>query len=131
MVLADPWHPRRGDDERQHLGLVAQLVVATGLPHVRAHAQFRAEQEPAVPARRGATARQRGGAMENTAPCSRPPAERPRETMRSGAVQPSAATPSELGSRCRFISRIQPEPLGQRIDRRRTHVPRVAGRVRG
>ena len=34
------------------------------------------------------TARQRRGAIENTAPCSRPPAESPRETIRSGAAQP-------------------------------------------
>ena len=36
------------------------------------------------------TARHRSGAMENTAPWSSPPADRPRETIRSGAAQPLA-----------------------------------------
>jgi hypothetical protein len=33
------------------------------------------------------TARHRRGAIENTAPCSRPPADRPRETILSEAAQ--------------------------------------------
>ena len=53
------------------------------------------------------TARQRCGAIENTAPCSRPPADRPRETIRSGAAQPSAASMSAAAMKSVNVLRLR------------------------
>src|SRR5580658_1802127 len=53
------------------------------------------------------TARQRRGAIENTAPWSRPPAESPRETIRSGAAQPRAASMSATAMKSVKVLRLR------------------------
>ena len=53
------------------------------------------------------TARHRRGAIVNTAPCSRPPADRPRETILSGAAQPSAASASAAAMKSVNVFRLR------------------------